>query len=284
MSEGKDCLIEIRSLYPSFYDVERKIADFITKQQEVIVHMTVAQISKEIGVADSSIVRFCQKLGFNGFTQLKINVAKNLKQPDELLLEDIDQNDSAYEVTAKVFSSSIQALTDTIKMLDRDELDKAVEALLSAGRIEFYGVGTSATIAMDMYYRFMRIGMPAYVAVDPHISKVSASMLDDRCVAVGISHTGRTKDTIRTLQIAKSKGAKIICITSYSGSPIFELSDIKLVTSTVETRFMKEAVLSRIAQIALLDSLYTCIALRKYEFVSEKINDMTELLNEMRYE
>lgn len=283
MNDEKSCLVTIRSIYPSLYEAERKIADFLLKQPEVAINMTVAQISNEIEVADSSIIRFCQKLGFDGFTQLKINMAKNLKKPEKLIMDEINRNDDPFAVTAKVFASSIRALEDTIKMLDRSELAKAVDVLLNARRVEFYGVGTSAPIAMDAYYRFMRIGLPAYAATDPHVMRMSANMLDENCAAVGISHTGRTKDTVGAIQIAKGKGAKIISITSFMKSPIIEQSDIKLITSTTETRIMKEAVSSRIAQIALLDSLYTCVALIKYDTVVENLENMTEILNEMRF-
>jgi RpiR family transcriptional regulator, carbohydrate utilization regulator len=278
----KNCLISIKSLYPSLFDAEKKIADFLLNQSESAVYMTVSQISIETGVADSSIIRFCQKLGFDGFTQLRINLAKNLKKPEDMIFDDIKRNDDPYTVTTKVFASSIRTLEDTIKMLDKGMLDRAVETLLLAKRIEFYGVGTSAPIAMDAYYRFMRIGLPAYVATDPHIARISANMLDKNCVAVGISHTGRTRDTIRILQIAKKKGAQVIGITSFMKSPVAELSDIKLITSSTETRIVKEAVTSRIAQIALLDSLYTSLALKMYDTAIENIGSMTDLLNETR--
>jgi len=263
--------------------VEKKIADYLLKHPEIIINMTVAEISEELQVAHSSIVRFCQKIGFDGFSQLKINLARNLKKPEELIGEDIDRSDDPFTITNKVFSSSIRALKDTIKMLDRTELARAADALLNAKRIEFYGVGTSAPIATDAYYRFMRIGLPAYTATDPHVMRISANMLDAGCVAVGVSHTGRTRDTVSAIRIAKDKSAKTICITSFTGSPIFELSDIKLVTSTAETKIMKEAVSSRIAQIALIDGLYACIALRKYDKTLENIGNMAEILNEMRY-
>lgn len=278
----KNSLILMRSLYPSMHESERKIADFILEQPEVAVNMTVAQLSGKVSVADSSIIRFCQKLGFNGFTELKINIAKNLKQPGELIFENISREDSYPTITSKVFSLSIKALEDSLKVLDINELSKAVDLLLNARRIEFYGIGTSASLAMDAYYRFMRIGLNTYAATDPHISRISASMLDSGCVAVGISHTGRTKDTVRAVEIAREKGAKTICITSYLESPIAKLADSLLLTSTSEARFMKEAVSARIAQIALLDSLYTCVAVRKYDTVVENIERMTEILNEMR--
>ncbi|NLC68956.1 MAG: MurR/RpiR family transcriptional regulator [Clostridiaceae bacterium] len=282
MGERNDCLVEIRSLYPSMSEVEKKIADFILENHEDVVHMTVAQLSDKAGVAGSSIIRFCNKLGFKGFSALRINLAKNLARPVDLIYEDIQEGDDTRTVTSKVFKSSIQTLIDTVKTLDINEMERAVDALLKAKRIEFYGVGTSATIASDAYYRLMRIGLPAFIATDPHISKVSASMLDKECVAFGISHTGRTKDTVRALQIAREKGAKTICITSFNKSPITGYSDIKLVTSAAETQFMREAVSSRIAQIAVLDSLYVCIAIRRFDSVIEKVGNMSEILNEMR--
>lgn len=283
MEKEKSSLLTIRSLYPSMYESEKKIADFILEQPEVAVHMTVAKIAEKTGVAESSIVRFCQRVGFNGFAQLKINLARNLKKPEELILEDISRSDDIRTATSKVFTSSIQALKDSLKMLDLEELNKAVDFLMKAKHIEFYGVGSSAPIALDAYYRFMRIGFKAYAATDPHVSRISASMLDSECVVVGISHTGRTMDTVRDIEIAKSKGARIICITSYQDSPIARLSDAKLIISTSETKLMKEAISSRIAQIVLLDSLYTCVALKKYETVIGNIENMNEILNEMRY-
>ncbi len=283
MKEYSNCLVAIKSNYPDLHDVEKKIADFILKEPETAVNMTVAQVAKKAGVADSSIIRFCQGLGYDGFTQLKINIARNLKKPEELIMEDISKDDGPLEITSKVFASSMRALAESVNLLDGDGLRSAVDLLLNAKRIEFYGVGTSASLASDAYYRFMRIGLPAYVATDPHVMRISAGLLDADCAAVGISHTGRTRDTVRTLEIARGKGAKTLCITSYMKSPIIEVSDIKLVTSTPETRFMKEAFSSRIAHIALLDSLYSCIALRKYESVVENLENMTEILNEMRF-
>jgi len=117
----KNCLILMRSLYPSMFESEKKIADFILEQPELAVNMMVAQISRKVGVADSSIVRFCQKLGFNGFTELKINLARNLAQPSELIIENINMDDDYATILSKVFASSIKALEDSLKMLEASE-------------------------------------------------------------------------------------------------------------------------------------------------------------------
>lgn len=283
MKEKGISLSGIKSLYPTLSQVEKRIADFILDRPEDIIHMTVAQVSQDIGVADSSIVRFCQKVGFDGFTQLKINIAKNLKKYEEPIPTGIELGDDPRTITTKIFASSSEALKDTLEILDVDEFNKALEAIVNAKRIEFYGVGTSAFIAEDAYYRFMRIGYPAFVATDPHIASVSASMLDSEGVAVGISHSGRTIDTIDSLKMARGKKAKTICITSFIESPITKVSDICLFTSSGETRFMKEAIASRIAQIALLDSLYTCAVLRQYERAVTKIQEVSNILEQKRF-
>ena len=283
MESSQDSLLLIRSVYPSLYEAEMRIADRIIQKPETVIHMTVAQLAREVGVADSSVIRFCRKIGFDGFTQLKINLAQHLKNPGDVILNEIKDDDDSYTIVSKVFSASVNALKDTLEFLDKNELSDAVEALLNAKRIEFYGVGTSATLAADAYYRFMRIGLPAYGATDPHISKISAGMLDQDCVAFGISHTGRTIDTVKALRIARDRGAKTICITSFTNSPITEVADIKLVTSTHESKFMKEAVSSRLAQVALLDGLYSCVAMKKYDLAVRNLGNAADILNEMRY-
>ena len=128
----------------------------------------------------------------------------------------------------------------------------------------------------------MRIGYPAYVATDPYISSVSASMLDSECVAIGISHSGRTVDIIDTLKIAGKKGATTISITGFIESPITKVSDISLITSTGQTRFKKEATESRIAQIALLDSLHACAVLQRYDMAVSKMQEVSKILGQMR--
>jgi RpiR family carbohydrate utilization transcriptional regulator len=272
----------ISSLYPTLNKVEKKIADFIIADPERFVHLTISDIAAKVGVARSSIVRFCKILGLAGFKELKINIATNLRRTMDTILLDIQKSDDPATVLSKVFRSAITTLEETLNTINRREFAKAVKLLCSAKRIEFYGVGTSAVLAMDAYYRFMRAGMPAYAAVDPHIQRVSASMASKDWVIVGISHTGRTRDTFDAMKIAKEHGAKTICITNFMKSPIASISDIGLVTVSPETMFMKEAVTSRTAHVVLLDSLYTAVALANYEKSSSRLESMAKILNGAR--
>ncbi|MCD9021922.1 MurR/RpiR family transcriptional regulator [Cohnella silvisoli] len=283
MDIAKDYLVIIKNLLPSMHQGEKKIAEYILSHPADVINTTIAQLAILLSVADSSIVRFCRLIGLNGFTDLKINLAKNISKSSSPVPEEISLHDDDYSIALKVFSSSIQTLQNTINTLDKEEFHRTVQLLLQAKRIEIYGVGTSATLVQDAYYRFMRIGLPAYAATDPHISRISASMLDDECVALGISHTGRTKDTIETLQIAKGKGAKIIGITSFYKTPLLDLVDSRLVISSIEADFLKEAVSSRIAHLGLIDSLCTCLIIRRYKQTEPLLDSMTYILNQLRY-
>jgi DNA-binding MurR/RpiR family transcriptional regulator len=164
-----------------------------------------------------------------------------------------------------------------------DLIHRAVDALCKAKKIFFFGVGSSAPVAQDAYYRFMRIGLPAYSGTDPHISLVSASMLDSNSVAVGISHTGRTKSTIRALETAREKGAAVIVITSSIGSPITGIADINLVVLSNESKYMHEAVSARIGHLVILDCLFVCTAMRFHDKSIARTEAYMALLDEFRY-
>ena len=282
MSKTFNGLNTIRGLYPDLSETEQVIADYVLHHTDSVIHTTVAQLAKQVGVADSSVINFCKRVGFSGYTELKINLARNLSAPEMLPPGDVSPQDDCATILGKVFASSIQALRDSIGMLDNHEVEQAVQALDDAQRVEFYGVGTSAPIALDAYTRFMRIGLNVAAVTDPHVMRVSSGLLVPGSVAVGISHTGRTIDTVTALRNARMRGATTICISSFLNSPITKHADIRLITSTVETMVVREAVVSRIAHIALLDGLYTCLVARRHDTAIRQLEATRELLMDTR--
>jgi DNA-binding MurR/RpiR family transcriptional regulator len=282
MGNKSSLLLVIKSSLASMHRVERAIAKILLEQPREALQMTVSQLAKAAGVADSSIVRFCKILGFESYIQMKLKLAAEIADPVDLIFEDLKKNDSINVICSKVFAANVYSLEETVKSLDMDLVDRAVNSLCKAKRIFFFGVGSSAPLAQDAYYRFMRIGLPAYSGTDPHISLISASMLDNNSVAVGISHTGRTKSTIRTLETAKEKGAVIIVITSSIGSPITEIADINLVVLSRESEYIHEAVSARIGHLAILDCLFACTAMRFHDKSIARTESYMTLLDEFR--
>lgn len=282
MKQYQNPYLILKNLYPNMHRVEKKIAGFILENKNKVVTMTIAQIANELKIAESSIVRFSKTLGYSGFTELKLSLARHASNVGTSIYEDIKLNDDVVSVIKKVFNGNISALQDTLNMIDFKNIENAIDAIHNAKKIIFYGVGSSATIASDFYYRFMRIGLPAQSVSDPHIGYLSASLLDEHCVAIAISHTGRTREIVENIEMAKSKNATTICVTSSLKSPLIEFTDIPLCISSKEIESSSEAISSRIAHITILDCIYTGLALKRKEQVIPLIENMNNVLEKSR--
>lgn len=276
------CQARIQNAYARLTPVERKIADFVLTHREQVVEMTAGEMAKAVDVAASGVIRFCQKLGYEGFSQMKINLAAQIEPQADLIMPAVGPDDDTDTVFAKVFQSSIKTLKDTLALMDRSAIGQAVQMMQQATRIEFYGVGTSAVIAMDAYYRLMRIGYPAFCATDSQIMRVSATQLGPGQVAVGISHSGRTAETIESLRSAREQGAQTLVITSYLDSPICREADLVLCVYSDESRYPIEAVSARIAHIALLDTLCVALALQQYDRTIDHVKVMNRIFGSLR--
>ncbi len=272
----------IKNAYHTLSKKEKLVIDYILENSERVFSMTVSDLAKEVGVAASTIVRLCKNLGYSGFSEFKIDFVRNGPTQVNILTPVINEQDTDTKVFEKVFDSSIQTLQDTLAMINKVDIEKVVSILKEAQSIQFYGVGTSAPIAMDAYYRFMRIGYNTFYSVDSHIMRISASRLSELDVAIGISHCGKTIDTVETLKIAREKGAKTIAITSNAGSPICNEADICLIAYSDEIRYPIEAISSRLAHIAILDAICVALSLKSKERTSECIDMMHTLFKPMR--
>ncbi len=254
-------LIRIRSVYNTLAPAERKVADFITENYKQVIYMSVTQLAEAVGVGDSTVIRFCQNAGFRGYQELKLVLAKDSVEPSEDLSEGITAADSLESMVKKLGYASKNSLDDTIKMLNVVDLERAIAAIIQARRIEFFGAGPSGLTALDAKYRFMRLGLVCDAVSDSHIQMMSAATLDERDVVMGISFSGSTKDVVEAVVKAKGRGATAICVTAYARSPLANQADIKLLTASVETPLGSGSLRSKIAQLHILDLLYTGVAM-----------------------
>lgn len=277
-------LTVLKNHYKDLSRAEKAIADCMLNEPDLLARLSVAELSDKAGVAPSTVVRMCKNLGYSGFTQFKIASLPSLSplQEGPVLMPAISPTDDNCTIFQKVFASDVSALQDTLDMLDSANIERIVALLGEARSITFFGVGTSASVAMDAYYRFMRIGRPAFFATDNHIMRVAASQLHENDVAVALSHTGKTIDTVETLRIAKLAGAHTIALTSYNDSPICSYADEALVVYSDEIRYPIEAVSARVAHIAVLDALCVCLAVRNYENSLEHVKTVQELFRPLR--
>ncbi|MFQ6067797.1 MAG: MurR/RpiR family transcriptional regulator, partial [bacterium] len=265
--QGKEgtLLARIRSIYPSLFSAEKRVADLILKQPQKVVYLPIGEVARRSGVAKSTVVRFCRSIGHNGYGELKISLAQDLVPDVKYIHRDIKSKDDSAAITEKVFHANIEGLADSLKILDRKEMAKAIEALVNAKKVLFCGVGTSAPVAEEAYHRFLYLGIPCVFSGDPHLQIGLALSLTKQDVAVGVSHSGSTEDTLKPLKLAKENGATVICITNYINSPIAKLADIKLITSFREIIFRIAAMAARVAQLTIIEALYVNVAIRMKE-------------------
>lgn len=259
-----------------------RIADFITQNAADVVHMSVTEVAEGAGASEGSVVALCQTLGARGFQQLKIALARDLVQPVQFIHEDLTPSDDTGIVIEKIFKSNLQALSDTMNVLDVTAMSRAAQLILKAERVEVYGIGSAAPIAEDANYRLLRIGIQSKAVLDSHVQAISASLTSPRVTTLTISHSGSTHETFTATKLAKEAGASTICITNFGKSPIQSYADVVLYTVAKETGFRTEAMTSRIAQLSIVDALIACIALGNYETAVRTIAKTFDVLSAKR--
>jgi DNA-binding MurR/RpiR family transcriptional regulator len=230
-----------------------------------LIHLTVTELAEKTQTSESTVVRLCQKIGYKGYQEFKIMLARDLVGPTETVYEEIVAGDDIPALKQKVFAANAQALKDTMEVLQDDELERAVLAISKARRIEIYGIGGSAPLAFDAYHKFMRLRLNAVWLSDGDLMAMSSSLLGENDVALGISHTGGSRDVCDAMENAQVAGSTTICITHRATSPITKVADVKLFTAAKETLFGSDAMSSRIAQLSIIDTLYAGIANTNYE-------------------
>jgi RpiR family carbohydrate utilization transcriptional regulator len=244
---------------------EYKAAEYIKLHKDDIIHLSIGEVADRSHASEASFVRLCKRLGYKGFQHLKISLAKELVGGPNQIHEAIGEEDNIASIKKKIFQASIQALYDSMEVCGDDALEKAIQAIRTARYLELYGNGASGAVAIDAQHKFLKLGIKSFAYSDVFLQSMSASVLTEQDVVIAISHSGANKDVIHAVKLAKDQGAVIIAITSFSKSPLTKLSNIHLYTAANETKFRTDAIASRIAQLAIIDTLFAGLANIDYE-------------------
>lgn len=253
-------LQKIKSNYSSFGTAEKRIADYIIKSSNVIKNLSISEMAKECNCGTATIVRFAHRLGFEGYQALKFGIVTEFNKASQID-RTINKYDDCYTIFKKRVADILFALQSTEVILDQENLNAAAKKIMSAERIVIFGLGNSAAIATDVAHKLLRLGLNAQACSDNHMQAIIASHLNRNCVAIGISHSGASKDIIEALKLSKIGSATTICVTNYAKSPIVEVSDIPLFTVSDETNHSILALSSRIATLSIFDAIYNYIVI-----------------------
>ncbi len=256
----KTILSQIQDSYPSFGRGERKLADWILKHPSELIALSISELAAACGCGDATVIRFAKKLGLSGYQELKITVAQEIGG-SFIGSTSVSREDSPITLYQKHCSDIMQALERTKLRLDVSAMEAAANALLKAHAIAVIGLGSSASLAQDATHKLVRLGLPASVYCDNHMQMIVASHLGPGDVVLAISHSGSSVDIVNALTEARKNQATTISVTGYAKSPVARQSDYYLVTYAEETKHSILAMTSRIAQLAIIDTLYTYMVL-----------------------
>jgi RpiR family transcriptional regulator, carbohydrate utilization regulator len=276
-----NCVLKIKAVYNSLKTAERKAVDFLLAAPEQIAAMTIVDFAERAGCSEATIVRLSKRLGYEGFPELKADFSTSERNnPEDFGYEGISRKDDGPTVVRKVFEATIQALKDTLEIMDIAEYERAITALLNARKILWCGLGDAALVAMEACQRFVRIGENAMVSQDPDLELIMSSQLCPGDVLVAISHSGKSRPVLDSIKVAKKAGAVVIAITNFPISPIAKHADIILLTAAFSTQPDTGEVMSkRVAELCIIESLYTNYLMRKGQKAREQLKISDSVVN-----
>jgi DNA-binding MurR/RpiR family transcriptional regulator len=275
-------LIYIQGILASLNPTERLIAEYVLEDPERILSSSISEVREGSGASVGSIVGFCRSLNLKGFAEFKISLARELAQggfpgfgPDA----DNEQTESLFE---KVFRFHMKSLETTLRVNKQETFREAALALERAKRIEIFSTGISFSVAYLIACKLRLIGLPAYAQFDSHMQVIAATQLGKSDVAFGISCSGSTQETVHCMEIAKSKGARTICLTNSMKSPITSFSDLALFATPSEIKYFQAPLASRMTQLAIVDALFVSLAHKHKDRTIAKLRDAGEELLKQR--
>lgn len=263
----------INELLDRLTPVEKRVAFLILEKPSEIISTSIDELARSCNTSKASVVRLCKTLGYSGYKQLcsAILVDQAISSNEFNNISDLNPGDKVDLILHNTCKNHIKTLQDCLSIMDLSSLERSVDLIAEAKRVDFYGLGSSGLVAFDAQNKFLRINKISMSASDPHLQMLYASTLTKDDVVVLISYTGETIDILNTLNIVKDLGATTIAITRYGGNSLARNSDIVLTTISNDTFMRSGAMTSRIGQLFIIDVLYTSVASKCYEAVKDHL-------------
>ena len=252
----------IRSVMPELSKSEAVVADYVSNNPEKVINLSVSALADLCGVSEPTIIRACRNMGYSGYQALKVALIQGQSATIAYAGEEVTETDSMQDTITKVFGAAADAIALTRNNLNVRDMERAAEALLRAKRIYIFGVGGSAAVASDVQHKFSRLGFNVTAYADLNLQAIVAAYAGKDDVVFAISHSGSSKVVVDNTNIAKSNGATVISLSSTGKSPLTEIADISLFTDANETRYRIVALSSRIAELTIIDTLYSFMSFR----------------------
>lgn len=264
-------LVRVRARLPEFTGALQRVAEEVLSDPAGAARATIVELAERSGTSPATVTRFCRALGFEGYADLRLGIAGETGSAARAagwavdIGREIQPEDPPERVLQQIIAADTRALAETAALLDLRELQRAADAVAASARVDIYGIGGSALVGAEMQLCLHRIGLAAWSWTDVHNGLASAALLHPGDVAISVSHSGQTRESIEMLAEAGSRGATTIALTSFPRSPLAEIADIVLLHAMQATTFRTDALSGRHPQLVVLDLLYIAVAQRTYD-------------------
>jgi RpiR family transcriptional regulator, carbohydrate utilization regulator len=274
-------LNELREKADALGPAGRKVADFFLSNAARIPDLTITDIARAAEVSEPTVGRICQMLGYNGFREFRIRIARAQGSGGGHMHADVTATDRPQEIAAKVIGTALASLETLRTQLLSAPIAEAVSILAEARRIEFYGHGNSGIVAMDSQHKFFRLGLPSIAYNDSHVHVMSAALLNPRDSVICISRSGRTAELVRTAEILAERHVPFISI-SPDHSPLAELANVNIHVDFDEDPDVYTPMSSRLGQLTIIDILAVAVAVHRGALASPDMMKARAMLKEKR--
>ena len=274
MGEAEGVLVRLRTRLPEFTGALQRVAEQVLVDPAAAARASIVELAERSGTSPATVTRFCRALGFEGYADLRLGIAGDTGRAARSagwsvdIGREIQPTDPLDRVLQQIMAADTRAMHDTAALLDLREIQRAADAIAAARRVDMYGASGSALVGAEMQFCLHRIGVPAWGWIDVHNGLASSALLGAGDVALGISHSGQTRETIEMIAEAGSHGATTIALTSYPRSALADVADVVLITATQATTFRPDALSARHPQLVVLDLLYIAVAQRLHDRVN----------------
>lgn len=252
----------IRMMMPQLTTLEARVVELALGRRDFTEATSLQSVAKAAEVSEAMVVKVAKKLGYDGYRDFRTSLAAYNRLPIVKLHKELTREDSTTTIMQKVFCTAIQALEETLAILDPADIERAADLLHRARTRDFYGLGGSAQIARDAAHKFLRIGVRARVQDDAHMMAMSASLLGPEDVVVAFSHSGETESVVDAVAIARSAGASVVIVTNHKNSSLGCMADVALCSTAQGSPLTGENAAARIAQLNIVDVVFVAVAQR----------------------
>lgn len=269
MQETRSVLGAICSSYDTFFEAEKKIADYMMENKAAVVDMTVGELARASGTSDATVSRFCRRCGFKGFHNLKLTLAREVQedeQKDQSVSNDIDRGDIRQSLQ-NILANKVAELTETVNMMDADNLEQILSRLENARMVQLAAVGNTIPVAMDGAFKLNQLGIPAVAGEIWETQAAYTFNLGPEDVVLIISNSGSSRRLQSLAQGARENRSTVIVITNNPDSPLARISDYRIVTATREKLLTEEFWFSRVTATAVMEILYLLLLNSKKDAV-----------------